>query len=131
MPINIIIDDSRLVGFNDLASGEVKAGLEEYADVLLKECNNLEQIRRHVPNDPPDVSRDVVKDTILSMKRMNGVRSRSSTQAIRILAPVCSWFVGWMFNPDLLKAQGTLYFYAFIILLVISVVLIVLSVIRE
>lgn len=104
MSIVVNIDDSRLTGFHPEATKEVQRALEEYADILIKECRTEEQKFTHSSKDPVNVTLYTIKDILLRQKKRLKPR-RLSERIIRIAAAVLSLIVGWMYDGAQMQNQ--------------------------
>ena len=130
MPVEIEIPEASITGFSDPARECLKDTLMTYASDVIDEANRLEA-GSNSASGPPEVTRSMVKDAELFVRRRLGTPKRGlPSRALGVAAVVLPLAVGVAYDKHSLQTSSG-YLLGFILLLAIAVLAVTLSKLRE
>lgn len=129
MPIEIIIDESKLAGFSEPAKDRLRDVVLEYSLLLVREANRIES-SRNTGHGPAEVNSAMVNDAaVVQRQGLGPPRQSRLLKCIKIAAALLCAFSGYMFDPKSL--QSRLYLVVFILMISGAVVTVTISIIKE
>ena len=129
MSVEIKIPEKDLSGFSEQARQRLKEAVAEYASDLIEETNRIEA-GRNSTTGPPEVTRGMVNDAKLLLRRGLGTPRKSwKSKLLRIAAAVLMLLVGLIYDPS--KFQDTLYLLMFIVVLTAAIFFLILSTLQK
>lgn len=129
MSLDIQIPDDDLKGFSGEARDHLKKATGEYATDLIEEANRIEA-GRNSTGGPPEVTRGMVNDAKVLLRRGLGVPKKSwGMRILRVVAAVLSLCVGIMYDETKLQSGG--YMLLFILAVTVAILSVTISTLKE
>lgn len=129
MPIDIRIDDSEINGFNNQAQTVLKTYIESFSNDLITEANRIES-GINTTSSTPEITSSMVNDANIFMRRgLIQPKKNVWVKVLKIGSSVLSLAVGIMYNPT--KLQDSFYMACFIVLLVVTILVVTISTMKE
>jgi hypothetical protein len=129
MPINIIIPDTDLNGFNQPAQNELKKSIQDFSNDLLAECNRIEASANTTSN-VPEITSSIVADARVLLRHKISKPKKSSWKVwLKIAASLVTLLSGIMYQKE--KLQDTSYLIFYIIVIALAIILTTLTILKE
>ena len=129
MAIDLDPDDLDLSGFTEHAENHLKEKLDSYASDLVDESNKIEA-GSNSTDKPTEVTTRMVEQASILLRGGMPTSSKSWWDIfIEVLASILPFTLGLMYNSEMLKKEW--YMFLFILVLVITVVSVTTSVIKN
>lgn len=129
MAIDLDLDDSDLSGFTEHAEKHLKEKIDSYASDLIYESNKLEAGSNSTDKPTEVTTRMVEQASILLRGGMHTSSKSWGDVFIEVLASILPFTLGLMYNSEMLRKEW--YMFLFILVLIITVVSVTTSVIKD
>jgi hypothetical protein len=129
MPVEILIPDAAIVGFNDQAQAKLKEVAGKYSNDIIEEANRLEA-GHNTGQGPPEVTSSMVTDADTLLRRGLAQKKKNfGRKILNIGSSVASLGVGILYDKNSLQSAG--YLFLFVIVIAAAILLLTLSTLNE
>ena len=127
--MEVEIDESDLVGFNDLAKSKLKESTNEFVSKLIEESHRLESNSNTSGGTPEVTSSNVSDANILVSKGLSKKKKGIGSKILRVFAALLPLIVGAMYNST--ELQDNVYMLVFVCVVAIAIITVTVSIMVE